>query len=181
MRGSDVIVRTGLLLFLILAAITDCRRRKVYNTQVFAGIFAGILYFAAVGYGKGGNFLTAVLEVAGFLARLSAVCILFFPFFVCRMIGAGDIKLMGICVGALGIWDGIFAVFAGLLLAAAASAWKMYKDGSFRERLCFLGRFAARTGREHRLSVYREWNYRRDVIPLGPFLAAGYSIYLLFS
>ena len=123
------------MLFLILAAITDCRRRKVYNTQVFAGIFAGILYFAAVGYGKGGNFLTAVLEVAGFLARLSAVCILFFPFFVCRMIGAGDIKLMGICVGALGIWDGIFAVFAGLLLAAAASAWKMYKDGSFRERL----------------------------------------------
>ena len=56
-----------------------------------------------------------------FLGLLIATCVLLYGFFLSRMLGAGDIKLMAVCVGHLGIWKGGCVIFSGLVLALLVS------------------------------------------------------------
>ncbi len=49
--------------------------------------------------------------------RVIATCAVFYVFFLCRVLGAGDIKLMAVCVGSLGVETGAFVILCGLLMA----------------------------------------------------------------
>ncbi len=51
-----------------------------------------------------------------FILRFVGTCAVFYPFFLCRTIGAGDIKLMGVIAGFLGVWDGVFVIGLGMIL-----------------------------------------------------------------
>lgn len=68
-----------------------------------------------------------------FLARLFGTCAVFYIFFLCRMLGAGDIKLMAVCVGILGVRRGGVLIFLGLVLALLVTGWKgmVWKYGWF--------------------------------------------------
>lgn len=52
-----------------------------------------------------------------FFARFIGTCAVFYVFFLCRMLGAGDIKLMAVIVGCAGIQSGCMILFCGMLLA----------------------------------------------------------------
>ena len=80
--------------------------------------------------------INSVLIPAGvFVLRFAGTCAVFYLFFLCRMIGAGDIKLMGLIVGFSGLWDGIFILGLGFVTAAVSAACRMTRQGTVWLRL----------------------------------------------
>ena len=65
-----------------------------------------------------------VRQLAEFSVRIIGTCAVLYGFFLCRMLGAGDVKLMALCVGILGVWDGLLMIFCGLILAFLWVLWK---------------------------------------------------------
>ena len=88
----------------------------------------------------------AFIEVGSFILRFVGTCAVFYPFFLCRTIGAGDIKLMGVVTGFLGVWDGMLVIGLGMVFAAAAASYRMIKQGTVWFRLERAARFAVETG-----------------------------------
>ena len=48
------------------------------------------------------------------------------------MLGAGDIKLMAVCMGILGFHDGLIMLFIGFALALLYALVKAKRNGVFR-------------------------------------------------
>ncbi len=68
-------------------------------------------------------------ELLSFLGHVFGTCAVFYVLFLCRVLGAGDIKLLAISIGFLGIERGAQMIVCGLLLAlvveiARANVWK---------------------------------------------------------
>ncbi len=100
--------RLGLLTGLLLAAVfTDMVCRRIPNRLVFTGMIFGILAQALLPGGQG--FLSAF---KGFLFGFG----LFFPLYMLRVMGAGDVKLMAM-VGCFTGSPAIFGVMLCTLLA----------------------------------------------------------------
>ncbi|MBQ7796811.1 MAG: hypothetical protein IJ374_09670 [Lachnospiraceae bacterium] len=64
-------------------------------------------------------------ELLGFFGRVVGTCAVFYVFFLCRMLGAGDIKLMAVCVGILGVERGGCMIFCGMVLALLVACVRM--------------------------------------------------------
>jgi prepilin peptidase CpaA len=89
---------TGAFAIAAAACWFDVRTRRIPNWLTFPGAALG-LAAATVAHGGHGT----VSSAAGFLVGLA----LFFPLFVLKGLGAGDVKLMG----ALGAWLGTSMIF----------------------------------------------------------------------
>lgn len=74
----------------------------------------------------------------GFLLRCLAVIALCFPLFYCRMMGAGDIKLMALICGFLGFTHGGMSILAGFLIGAVMALVKLLVQRSLFRRLYYL-------------------------------------------
>lgn len=98
----------ALLLFLLACAvICDIRARRIPNGLIAIGFPAGVICSY---WSLGPNAALSALAAA-------AVAMLFFmPAFAVRLIGAGDVKLMGM-VGTFVGWSGIFPVLLYTLMA----------------------------------------------------------------
>ena len=107
----------------------------------------------------------AFIEVGSFILRFVGTCAVFYPFFLCRTIGAGDIKLMGVVTGFLGVWDGMLVIGLGMV-------WF---------RLERAARFAVETGMKGRLTEYPGYFEKESLLRLGPYLFAGYCLFLLIQ
>lgn len=115
-----------------------------------------------------------------FFVHVTGTCAVFYIFFLWRMLGAGDIKLMALCVGMLGISNGVLVLFLGLLSASAESLRKLGKRGILWSRLSGLAAFVIQSGRDRKI---REYPGRADPcgsLRLGPHLFLGYCAFLLF-
>lgn len=73
-------------------------------------------------YGGAGTGGDVFILLAGLAARVIGTCAVFYTLFLCRMLGAGDIKLMALCTGLLGMGPGLLVIFTGLFLAALRAA-----------------------------------------------------------
>ena len=111
----------------------------------------------------------AFIEVGSFILRFVGTCAVFYPFFLCRTIGAGDIKLMGVVTGL------------GMVFAAAAASYRMIKQGTVWFRLERAARFAVETGMKGRLTEYPGYFEKESLLRLGPYLFAGYCLFLLIQ
>lgn len=114
-----------------------------------------------------------------FFIHMTGTCAVFYIFFLYRMLGAGDIKLMALCVGILGITDGSFVLFLGFLCASAEALWRLGKRGILWSRLSGLAAFVIQSGRDRKI---REYPGRTDPcgsLRLGPHLFLGYCAFLL--
>jgi len=126
--------RTVVLFFLLVyAAVIDVRSHRIPNRLVLAGLAFGLVYSVFVPFwGK-----------HGFLWALGGAAIGFgvlFPFWLLRMMGAGDVKLMA----AVGSLLGLQAIPMALLISLATSsvfaiAFSLHK-GKLREMLANVGR-----------------------------------------
>lgn len=146
------------------------------------GIAAGILLSFAEnqGLGEPQAFVAFGGSRAGyFILRFVGTCVVFYPFFLCRTIGAGDIKLMGVIAGFLGVWDSVFVIGLGMIFAAAAASYRMIKQGTVWFRLERVARFAVETGMRGRLTEYPGYFEKESLLRLGPYLFAGYCLFLL--
>lgn len=86
-----------------------------------------------------------------FLGCVIGTCAVLYVFFLCRMLGAGDIKLMAVCMGILGFRNGIAVMLISMTLALLHSLIKFVRNGVF-------------WGQELRLA---------------PYLLGGYCVYLM--
>lgn len=115
-----------------------------------------------------------VLIPAGvFVLRFAGTCAVFYLFFLCRMIGAGDIKLMGLIVGFSGLWDGIFILGLGFVIAAVSAACRMTRQGTVWPRLERIARFAVESGINGKITEYPGYFEKESLMRLGPYLFAG--------
>ncbi len=109
------------------------------------------------------------------MLRLVIVTGIFFFLFLCRMIGAGDIKLTALICGFLGFRAGALAVGLGFLIGAFWSFIKMAGSGSLFARLSFLLAYIRHVFQTGKLTTY--YDPVRDgydmVIPLGLCLFLG--------
>ena len=94
------------------------------------------------------EFAGGILE---FAVLVIGTCAVLYPLFLCRMLGAGDIKLLAVCMGILGFYGGLCMILCGFLLALLHGVWKS---------ICF-GRF------------------RGQAVHLAGYLFVGYTIYLV--
>lgn len=75
----------------------------MFHWQILLGLAGGIVG-AIWGAGTGGD---VFILLAGLAARVIGTCAVFYTLFLCRMLGAGDIKLMALCTGLLGMGPGL--------------------------------------------------------------------------
>ncbi|HBE86675.1 MAG TPA: prepilin peptidase [Lachnoclostridium sp.] len=156
-----------LLLILGAGAFYDVREHRIPNWLVLSGIVLGILLEIPGSKNPFGGLL--------FLLRLVIVTGIFFLLFLCRMIGAGDIKLTALICGFLGLKAGALAVGLGFLIGAVWSFFKMAGSGSFFVRLSCLLAYIRHVFQTGKLTTY--YDPVRDgydmVIPLGLCLFLG--------
>ncbi len=123
----------------------------------------------------------ALAAAAWFLVRLVSAGLLGFPFFLLRMTGAGDVKMMSVVVAALGFGRGAASVGIGLCLGAVLALGKMLRHGSISRRFFYLCAYVRRVFQSRKPEAY--YLSQRDgtecVIPLGACLWIGALIVIL--
>ncbi|OGS20014.1 MAG: hypothetical protein A2252_01840 [Elusimicrobia bacterium RIFOXYA2_FULL_39_19] len=97
-----------LILFLLICAITDLIKHKVYNVVTFPAITAGLLL---------NIFLFGLSGLKTSLLGITAGVLILLPFFLLGGMGAGDVKFMA-AVGSIKGWS--FMFFGGLYGAIIA-------------------------------------------------------------
>jgi prepilin peptidase CpaA len=111
----------------LIACVTDLRSRRIPNVLTLGGAAAALLFHAVTAGGAGIG-----VAASGWLVGTAV----FFPFFLLRGMGAGDVKLMA----AIGAWLGpaealevaIYASLVGGVLALGVALAKGYLRAAFR-------------------------------------------------
>lgn len=120
-----------------------------------------------------------IQEGGWFVFRMLSVMVLFFPLFLCRMIGAGDIKLFSLVCGFLGYGSGAAVLGFGFAVGAVWSFFKMLSQGSSLYRFSYLIAYFRRIYHTRQITAYYNTSIDRDeaVIPLGVCLFFGAMLY----
>lgn len=134
-----------LCLFLTAACLTDyCKGRIPNELLLTMGAFGAAESF------RGGG----AESVLYFIMKAVLVAMLLYPIFRIGAIGAGDVKLFGICSGFISKDRVLYFLFFSMLAAAIFSIIKMCIKKNFRERLHFLCRYLAKTAKDGKISAY---------------------------
>lgn len=162
-------------IFLLGAALSDIRTRKIPNWWLCGGLAAGLLWEVNSVFWMGGGLGNAALESAAFLIRAASAPAVLSVLFVCRMIGAGDIKLIGIMLGWLGFRTGVTALGFGFFLGAVMAFLKLLLSGSMIMRFGYFFAYIRQTFRTRKITAYYrpQWDGYEVTIPLSLFLLAG--------
>lgn len=132
---------------LAIACLYDYSKGKIPNGLMII-MFALGWGCAAFGDGVRG-LLWYPLECAGMI-------LLLYPFFKIGVLGAGDVKLYGICAGFLPGDKFLFFLFLSLLIAAIISIIKMIKECNAVERISYLCEYVLEVVRSGNLRMYFE-------------------------
>jgi len=131
----DTVTEVVLAAALIVAAVCDLRRGKVYNWLTYPAVAVGLALGAAAGWAQGDAWDGFANHGAGLAFGFG---VLFVAFMMGGM-GGGDVKLMA-AVGAMLGWPAILhATFYSFLVGAAAGLIAMVWQGRTRETLRRLG------------------------------------------
>ena len=102
MIDTEVSNIVSLFFFLGIAVWQDICTRTISNLLILAGFFTGFVYRLNTGGWDG---------VMMCLREMIFVVIILFPLFLCRCLGAGDIKLLGV-VAVYCSWEYALTAFA---------------------------------------------------------------------
>lgn len=96
--------RTGILfILLIIASLSDYMTYKIPNWLTVGGMLFGLVYNAVFPFSAQHGFVWAVGGLlTGFFMML--------PFYVLKIMGAGDVKLMAMVGACLGVYDTLYSV-----------------------------------------------------------------------
>ena len=137
----------ALCLILVPVCLFDYARYRIPNLLLFAVFIAGI----AEGFIAGGIF-------PGILYVIRALLVIFvlFPLFKVGMVGAGDVKLLGLCAGFFSGGRILCFLFFSMLTAAAFSIVKMLKENNFKQRFSYFGSYIFDIFRTGNWKLYTE-------------------------
>lgn len=125
----------GVLCFLLgIACYYDYRKGIIPNYLLIIMLFTGCGYRVINGGIRAG--------VIGLLAS-GGVVLLLYPLYRIGALGAGDVKLYGICAGYLPRNKFMLFLFFSLLIAAIISLLKMLKESNAIERINYLCEYVA--------------------------------------
>ncbi len=163
-----------MLFILGTGAFYDVREHRIPNWWVLSGAVTGVLLGILESERTMGSLVFLKVPIV-FFVRFAVVTAVFFIFFVCRMIGAGDIKLAALICGYLGLKAGAVAVGYGFLIGAFWSFIKMAARGCLIRRLSCLLAYIRHVFLTGNLTEYYnpERNGYDAVIPLGMCLFLG--------
>lgn len=160
-----------------LCAVTDVRYHRIPNKVMGTGAAAGLMYVFWTAWAAEGVLWDKAVAAAvlGYLMRMALTMAAVFPFFLFRMVGAGDIKLMSLVTAYLGMGRGLESIGVGLCLGAVLALGRMLREGSACQRFLYLAAYIRRLIQSKEIEVY--YCPERDgydcVIPLGACLFAG--------
>ncbi len=171
MMVHSMLLRCSLLICLAAAGLWDLRAGRIPNRWLLFWYLTGFGFYVRGGW----------LAAAGYLVRSVAAVGLLFLFFLCRMIGAGDIKCMALICGYLGFSSGIRVIGAGMVMGAGWSLGKLLAGGLFRERIRYLTAYIGRVFHEKRIIAYYvpERDGRAVTLPLAFFLFLGLAAFYI--
>ncbi len=156
---------------LVIAAYFDVKRRKIPNTLIVAGWLAGMV----LRFGQEGTAGLAKCMIAA-----AATIVAGFPFFLIRVIGAGDIKLWSVISAMAGISFFLRVFSVAIPLAGIWSLAKLLKYHMLPERLSYAWTyFTAGIFRKHPYGTEGQ-NEAKLTVLLAPFTAIAYFILILF-
>lgn len=117
--------RTGVLIAaLLVAAWSDIKTGRIPNELVFSGMAVALAYYA----------LNPVRDTGLLwsLQGLGAGLALLLPFYLMRILGAGDVKLMAMTGAFLGFPDTLWALLATFVAGGVLSIVFALRSGSLR-------------------------------------------------
>ena len=160
-----------MLVILLGGAWYDVRERRIPNWWSFGAVLCGLgLCILTAAQGETGR------EVLKYGLRLAAATAILFPLFLFRIMGAGDIKMMAVTAGCLGVSDGACAIGFGFMIGAILALVKMTVQKSLRKRLAILVAYIRRLFLTKEIVPY--YRAERDgtgaVIPFTLCLFVGY-------
>jgi hypothetical protein len=99
-----------------------------------------------------------MINVLYFVIKAVVVTALLYPVFRIGAVGAGDVKLIGICSGFISKDSILCFLFFSMLIAAVFSIIKICIKGNFRERFTYLGNYVSEIIKNGRVKRYCENN-----------------------
>ncbi len=106
----------ALCIFLLIACYYDYRFQRIPNILILFMLITGMIWRFYVQGGRG---------VLFFFVTMLGVIICLSPFFRIKALGAGDVKMFGVCSGYCLGEEFLYFLFFALLLAAGVSILKM--------------------------------------------------------
>ena len=155
-------------------AFMDIRCYRIPNRALAAAAAVGLAVTVGAWVSGAGNV---------FIMRLVLAAAAGFPFFLLRMVGAGDIKFMALVAGCFGLERGFWSVVIGLCLGAVLALGKMLQEGSVCQRFLYLNAYIRRFIQSKEIEAYYcpERDGYKCVIPLGACFFAGTLITALVT
>lgn len=121
------------ILIMISAVLCDLYTYKISNYIIILG-FIGLLF--NIFFECMGDIIQLNVIIDKSLGCLvPGICL--FPLFYLHMIGTGDIKLLMVMGGFLGIKHIFICIFISFLSGALISVWKMFRFHLFHERFAY--------------------------------------------
>lgn len=157
--------------FLAGAALWDLRFKRVPNCWILAWYILGFLLFFSQGFFEAGRyFLHSLVPV---------VC--FSLFFLAHMMGAADIKVMGVICGYLGLFPAALVIGIGFFLAACFALAKLFFCSLLNERFRFLFAYFRRTIQTKQITAYyvKQRDKEAVILPLVFFLWLGFLVFVV--
>ena len=170
--------RTGIvILLLIVAAVSDCRTRRIPNWLVLSGALYGVIYNTVLPPTPHDNILFP-------LAGLALGLLLFLPLYLVRAMGAGDVKLLAMIGAFLGPGDTFYAALATMIVGGVLAILFVLARGKalvmFRNlaSVFHLGFLSMASGSAPSLQITPQESAGK--LPYGVAIAIGAIGYLVF-
>lgn len=160
----------ALCLLLAAAGYYDYSKGKIPNFLLIGMLLVGAARSLWHQGAQGGAFLAA----AAFLIPMIGITALLYPLFKIGAVGAGDVKLLGICAGYFP-WDKIFSfLLVSMLAAATFSLMKLWQKQNAKDRFRYLAEYLLEVAKTGEWSLYvqneQEWRKAAGLCMSGPVL-----------
>ena len=136
-----------LCIFLVVACYFDYHKGRIPNLLSVCILLYGLGYAMAEGGYSG------ILTYVGLSVP---VILIFYPFFKIGCLGAGDVKLFGVCAGFFPPGKILLFLFFSLLISAVISLFQMLQKNNLKERFCYLGEYLLEVVKSGHFKLYVE-------------------------
>jgi len=133
------------LLIAFLATCMDVTTEKIANKAIVIFIFIGIIYQTSI---------HGVIGIWYYLKGAGVPLLMLFLLFVFRMLGPGDIKLLSVLGGIIGVGPIIKCIILSFLFGAILAVAFMVVCGNWRERLRYLTGYITRIIKTKEITAY---------------------------
>ena len=151
------------------AVFQDLKRGIISNTLIFTGLFGGLIFQLLR---LGGWGLVFFLGSAVFPILLFALLYYF------RMIGAGDIKLLAVLGGFLGIRDLLHCLVWALFFGGALSLFLMLYRKNLLQRFQYLAGYVFASAQKREWRSYRQKGDKSGEFPLSVPIALSICLFM---